>query len=56
LSVYDEPEWRRSFEEDIKPHLLYICNDMPRSLDETYFPKMRALLKAERSKCPIAKD
>lgn len=51
LGVYDEPEWRRSFEEDVRYHLPYICAEMPVALDDTYFPKMRALLKAERAKC-----
>lgn len=51
VDVYDEPEWHRSFDEDIRPHLPYICADMPASLDEMYFAKMRALLKAERAKC-----
>lgn len=51
LDVYDEPEWRRSFDEEVRLHLPYICNDMPRASDETYFPKMRGLLKAERAKC-----
>ena len=54
LAVYDEPEWRRSFEEDVRLHLPYICADMPTALDETYFPKMRALLKAERIRCASA--
>jgi hypothetical protein len=52
LAVYDEPEWRRSFEEDVKFHLPFICVDMSPNLDGTYFSKMRELLKAERAKCP----
>jgi hypothetical protein len=51
LGVYDEPEWRSSFAEEVRLHLPYICNDMPVALDATYFPKMRELLKAERAKC-----
>lgn len=51
LAVYDEPEWRRSFEEDVRYHLPYICADLPAALDDTYFAKMRALLKTERAKC-----
>lgn len=54
LAVYDEPEWRRSFEEDVKFHLPYICADMPAALDDIYFAKMRALLKAERARCAAA--
>ncbi|MCS3728405.1 hypothetical protein [Bradyrhizobium betae] len=54
LGVYDEPEWRRSFEEDVRFHLPYICADLPAALDDTYFAKMRALLKAERAKCATA--
>jgi hypothetical protein len=30
----------------------YICNDMLRSDDETYFEKMRATLKELRKTCP----
>jgi len=54
LGVYDEPEWRLSFTEEVRPHLPYICNDMPAALDATYFSKMRELLKAERAKCAAA--
>lgn len=54
LGVYDEPEWRRSFEEDVRFHLPYICGDMPAALDDTYFRKMRELLKKERAKCARA--
>jgi hypothetical protein len=54
LGVYDEPEWRRSFEEDVRFHLPYICADLPAALDDPYFAKMRALLKAERAKCGAA--
>jgi hypothetical protein len=54
LGVYDEPEWRRSFEEDVRFHLPYICADLPAALDDTYFAKMRVLLKAERAKCGAA--
>jgi hypothetical protein len=50
--VYDEPEWHRSFETDVKHHMQYICNDMQRSDDETYFDKMRTILKETRKACP----
>jgi hypothetical protein len=50
--VYDEPEWHRSFETDVKYHMQYICNDMQRSDDESYFEKMRKLLKEARKACP----
>ena len=50
--VYDEPEWHRSFETDVKYHMQYICNDMQRSDDETYFRKMREILKETRKACP----
>ena len=52
LDVYDKPEWRRSFDEDIKYHTRYICEDMPLTLDKTYFDKMRKLLREIRLKCP----
>jgi hypothetical protein len=50
--VYDEPEWHKSFESDVKYHMQYICNDMSRSDDEIYFEKMRAILKELRKTCP----
>lgn len=52
LTVYDHPEWRISFEQEIKYHMDYICNDMPVADDEAYFPKMRGLLKDLRAQCP----
>jgi hypothetical protein len=50
--VYDEPEWHKSFDSDVKYHMQYICNDMLRSDDETYFEKMRIILKELRKSCP----
>jgi hypothetical protein len=52
--VYDEREWHKSFESDVKYHMQYICNDMLRSDDETYFGKMREALKELRKSCPAA--
>jgi hypothetical protein len=52
LTVYDRPAWRASFDEEIRYHLAYICEDMPPGLDATYFEVMRALLKDLRTKCP----
>jgi hypothetical protein len=49
--VYDEPEWRKSFENDVKYHMQYICNDMLTSDDKMYFSKMRATLKTLRTTC-----
>jgi hypothetical protein len=50
--VYDEPEWHRSFETDVKYHMEYICNDMKRGDDDSYFAKMRLILKEARKACP----
>ena len=52
LDVYDKPEWRRSFADDIKYHLPYLCNDVPPDFDQIYFGKLRGLLQAARAKCP----
>jgi hypothetical protein len=52
LDAYDKPEWRKSFDEDIKYHRKYICEDMPPTLDETYFENMRKALREIRAKCP----
>jgi hypothetical protein len=54
FSVYDEPEWHRSFEGDIKLHLPYICGDMKPTDDDVYFKKIRDILKAVRASCPKA--
>jgi len=52
FAAYDDPEWHKSFEADVKYQMEYICNDMNRTDDETYFPKMRMILKQTREKCP----
>ncbi|MDI4232363.1 hypothetical protein AAFX91_11780 [Bradyrhizobium sp. 31Argb] len=52
LEAYDKPEWRKSFDEEIKYHRQYICEDMPPTLDEIYFENMRKLLREIRAKCP----
>ena len=54
LEVYDTPEWRRSFENDINYHMAYLCNDMRPSDDMSFFKKMRVLLAETRAKCPNA--
>jgi hypothetical protein len=52
FSVYDHPEWRRSFEQEVKYHMDYICFDMTPEDDATYFEKMRMALVALRKSCP----
>ncbi|MGJ4946057.1 hypothetical protein ACQR1W_36225 [Bradyrhizobium sp. HKCCYLS1011] len=52
LSVYDHEEWRRSFAQEIRPHMEYVCFDMTAEDDATYFEKMRTLLKETRKSCP----
>lgn len=52
--VYDDPEWHRSFEGDVRYHRRYICKWLPESSDESYFKRMRGMLKAERAKCTEA--
>jgi len=39
LSVYDTPEWRNSFNEDLKYHVRYICEDTTPEFDKMYFRK-----------------
>ena len=39
LSVYDTPEWRNSFNEDLKYHMRYICESTTPEYDKMYFPK-----------------
>src|ERR1700687_5878306 len=48
FAVYDDPEWHYSFNTDIKYHMQYICKDMNMADDETYFPKIRKVLKEAR--------
>lgn len=52
LSVYDTPEWRNSFNEDLKYHMRYICEGTAPDYDKMYFPKMRELLGNARKRCP----
>jgi hypothetical protein len=54
LVVYDKPEWRKSFEDDLKYQMPYLCNETPSDYDATYFEKLRRLLKEARAKCPAA--
>jgi hypothetical protein len=54
LSVYDKPEWRKSFEDDIKYQMPYLCNETSADYDTVYFEKLRRLLKEARAKCPAA--
>ena len=39
LSVYDTPEWRNSFNEALKYHVRYICEDTTPEFDRMYFRK-----------------
>ena len=52
FAVYDHPEWHRSFEQEVKYHMEYICSDMTPEDDATYFAKMRAALAELRKSCP----
>src|SRR5262245_9482957 len=52
LSVYNTPEWRKSFNEDLRHHQRYICEDTGPAFDEIYFLKMRELLREARKRCP----
>ena len=52
LTVYDTPEWRKSFNDDLRYHLQYICERTSPAFDEMYFPKMRELLREARKRCP----
>jgi hypothetical protein len=54
LAVYDKPEWRKSFEDDLKYQMPYLCNETPPDYDAMYFEKLRRLLKEARAKCPAA--
>jgi hypothetical protein len=56
FTVYDEPEWRKSFEIDVKYHMPYLCGEMVPSDDDSYFYTMRKILKQTRAECPIAKS
>jgi hypothetical protein len=54
FAVYDKPEWRRSFEDDLKYQMPYLCNEAPADYDAIYSGKLRGLLKDARAKCPAA--
>jgi hypothetical protein len=51
LTVYDKPEWRKSFEEDIKYQLPYLCSEAPPGYDAVYYERLRRLLREAKSKC-----
>jgi hypothetical protein len=52
LGAYDEPEWRRAFNEEIAYHLPYLCTYTDQNYDLMFFPKMRETLRQVRSRCP----
>jgi hypothetical protein len=52
FAVYDHEEWRRSFEQEVKYHMDFICFGMTPEDDATYFVKMRDALKELRKSCP----
>jgi hypothetical protein len=54
LAVYDKPEWRKSFEDDLKFQMPYLCNETASDYDAAYFENLRRLLKEARAKCPGA--
>ena len=54
FSVYDEPEWHKSFETEIRYHLPYICSETKPADDLTYFEPMRKALRDVRAACPAA--
>lgn len=56
FSVYDHAEWRRSFAQEVKYHMDYICFDMKPPDDAVYFPKLRAALADLRKSCPAKPD
>ena len=52
FSIYDQPEWHKSFESEIRYHLPYLCGDMAPADDFAYFEPMRKALHEQRAKCP----
>jgi hypothetical protein len=52
FAVYDHEEWRRSFAQEVRYHMDYICFDMPPAEDAIYFAKMRTALADLRKSCP----
>jgi hypothetical protein len=52
LKVFDDPEWRASFEYDLQLHMSYICQLEDTAYFDQYYEKMRGLLKQTRAKCP----
>ena len=53
LKLFDDPEWRASFEYDLKLHLPYICQLNDPAFFDQYFGKMRALLNEAKAKCEM---
>jgi len=52
FSIYDQVEWHRSFAQEVKYHMDYICSDMTAEDDATHFERMRAVLADLRKSCP----
>jgi len=52
FAVYDQEQWHRSFDQEVRYHMDYICFGMTPEDDATYFVKMRAALKELRKSCP----
>jgi hypothetical protein len=53
LKVFDNPEWKASFEYDLKQHLPYLCQLHDPAFFDQYFGKMRALLNEAQAKCEM---
>jgi hypothetical protein len=56
LSVYDTPEWRNSFNEDLKYHMRYICEGTTPDYDKMYFPKCATSWQCEEALLGCAKE
>jgi hypothetical protein len=53
LKAFDDPEWKASFEYDLKQHMPYICQVEDPAFFEQYYEKMRTLLKQAKAKCQM---
>jgi hypothetical protein len=51
LKVFDDPEWKLSFEYDLQQHKRYLCQLNDPTFYSQYFEKMRTLLKQARASC-----
>ena len=55
LSTIHDAEWLASFQNDLLPHVKYLCEENAANFYEQFYPKMRTLLMEAKKDCPAGK-